>query len=287
MRARTFAIAAMLACVAQARADAVRDSAANALAGTQRVLRVCADPNNLPFSNAAGEGFENRIVALLATELGARVEYTWWAQRRGFLRNTLNAGKCDLVPGIASGLEGVRTTRPLYRSTYVFVTRASLAPPLASLDDPRLHGMTIGVQLVGDDGANPPPAHALARRGLVDNVRGFTVYGDYRDRAPQADIVEAVADGRIDTALVWGPVAAYFAKHASVPLALEPVVPWLDGPQWPMVFDVSMGVRKDDTALRVELDRALEKRRADVDAILAEYGVPRVADPTAADGSPR
>jgi mxaJ protein len=257
-------LACAMACSAQAPA-------------AQRVLRVCADPNNLPFSNAAGDGFENRIVAVLARELGARVEYTWWAQRRGFLRNTLNAGTCDVVAGLASGMEAVRTTRPVYRSTYVFVTRATLAPPLSSLDDPRLASLKLGVQLVGDDGANTPPAHALARRGLVDNVRGFTVYGDYRDPAPQADIVDAVADGRIDAALVWGPVAGYFARRAKVPLALQPVTPWLDGPRSPMVFDVSLGVRKDDAALRLELDRALERQRAAIDAILADYGVPRVA----------
>jgi hypothetical protein len=166
--ARPLLLACAMACSAQAPA-------------AQRVLRVCADPNNLPFSNAAGDGFENRIVAVLARELGARVEYTWWAQRRGFLRNTLNAGTCDVVAGLASGMEGVRTTRPVYRSTYVFVTRATLAPPLSSLDDPRLATLKLGVQLVGDDGANTPPAHALARRGLD---RGEEQVGDEAERGP-------------------------------------------------------------------------------------------------------
>jgi mxaJ protein len=238
-------------------------------------LRVCADPNNLPFSDQARAGFENRIVELLARDLGREVEYVWWAQRRGNLRNTLNAGLCDVVPGVASSLESVRTTRPYYRSSYVFVSHPSLAPPLESLDDPRLATLTIGVQLVGDDGANTPPAHALAARGHVANVRGFMVYGDYRQPSPLAAPVEAVADGRIDAALVWGPVGGYFA--ASHPtLGIRPVTPWLDGPQRPMVFDVSMAVRKDDTTLRRQLDDALQRHRAEVDAVLAQYHVPRV-----------
>jgi len=242
-----------------------------------RVLRVCADPNNLPFSHADGSGLENRIVEILARDLGATVRYTWWAQRRGALRNTLNAGECDVVPGIASSIDMLGTTRPYYRSSYVFVARAgSRWARVASLDDPALHEATIGVQLVGDDGANTPPAHALARRGLHANVRGYTVYGDYADELRQQPIVEAVARGDVDLALVWGPTAGYFARRASQPLALVPVTPWLDGPNAPMVFDISMGVRRDDRALRRELDLALERNAAAIGAVLDEYGVPRV-----------
>jgi mxaJ protein len=238
-------------------------------------LRVCADPNNLPYSNRAGEGFENRIVTLLARDLGATVRYTWWAQRRGNVRNTLDAGDCDVIPGIASGIERVGTTRPYYRSGYVFVTREDRPlHDVATLDDPRLKDATIGVQLVGDDGANTPPAHALSRRGIVDNVRGFTVYGDYADAAPQRAIVDAVGRGTIDVAIAWGPTAGYFAAQQPRPLRLAPVAPWLDGPQWPMQFDISMGVRKDDVALRRQLDRALERHRREIDAILQRYGVP-------------
>jgi mxaJ protein len=250
-----------------------------------RTLRVCADPNNLPFSDSARAGLENRIIELLARDLGAQVEYVWWAQRRGFLRNTLDAKTCDVVPGVASGLERVRTTRPVYRSSYVFVTRADLRPALASFDDPRLASLVVGVPLVGDDGANPPPADALAARGHVANVRGFPVYGDYAKPSPLADAVLAVADGRIDAAVVWGPVGGYFAKQSGVPLTVTPVQPWLDGPQRPMRFDVSMAVRKDDDALRKELDGALQRRRAEVDAVLREFGVPVVdADAIAASG---
>ena len=246
-----------------------------------RELRVCADPNNLPFSHRDGSGFENRIIELVARDLGATVRYTWWAQRRGMLRNTLNAGECDVVPGTASNLEGVATTRPYYRSSYVFVARGD-GPwaEISSFDDPRLPRATIGVQLVGDDGANPPPAHALARRGMQANIRGYTVYGDYGSDAPQKAIIEAVAHGDIDLAVAWGPTAGWFAKQSQVPLSLAAVAPWLDGPQWPMAFDISMAVRKDDRELRRELDRALERHGQQIARILDEAGVPRVATQT-------
>jgi mxaJ protein len=242
---------------------------------TARELRVCADPNNLPFSNAAGQGFENRIVSLLARDLGATVRYVWWAQRRGFVRNTLDAGTCDVVAGIASDVGRVATTRPYYRSTYVFLQRPR-SDPVQSFDDPRLARMTVGVQLIGDDGANTPPAHALARRGLTGNVRGYPVYGDYAGDAPLASIADAVAGREIDLAVVWGPVAGFFAKRADAPLTVTPVSPSLDGPQWPMVFDISMGTRRDDHALRAELDRSLEANQSAITAILVEYGVPLV-----------
>jgi len=251
-----------------------------ACAPRPKVLRVCADPNNLPFSNARGEGFENRLAELVAHDLGRKVEYVWWAQRRGFARNTVKAGRCDVWPGVATQLEMLATTRPYYRSTYVFVTRAD-RPPVSSLDDPYLRTARIGVQLVGDDGANTPPSHALARRGIIGNVRGFTLYGDYSQANPPAAIVQAVDAGDVDVALAWGPLAGYFARRVAHPLRVTPVQPWLDGPQWPMVFDISMGVRKDDLKLRDRLDRVLATRRADIRRLLDAYGVPVVEDPGA------
>jgi mxaJ protein len=244
-------------------------------AAEARTLRVCADPNNLPFSNERLEGFENKIVAVVAEELGANVEYTWWAQRRGFLRHTLNASLCDVVPGMLTGMERLRTTRPYYRSSYVFVTRADEPSP-ASFNDPVLREKTIGVQLVGDDGSNTPPAHALSRRGLVDNVRGFLLYADYSQPNPPARIIEALARGDIDVAIAWGPMAGYFAARAPMPLRVTPVMPEIDGPRLPMVWDISMAVRWEDDALRYEIGAALDRRRADVDAILAQYSVPRL-----------
>ena len=197
-------------------------AAGAAHAQPSHVLKVCADPNNLPFSNRAGEGFENKLAQLVARDLGDTVQYTWWAQRRGYVRNTLGAGDCDLWPGVAAGVDMLQTTEPYYRSTYVFVTRAG-GPKLTGFDDPRLRTLTIGVQMVGNDAQNTPPAHALARRGIIDNVRGFMLYGDYAKPNPPAAIVDAVARGDIDVAVVWGPLAGYFAAREPVSLTLTPV----------------------------------------------------------------
>jgi mxaJ protein len=241
-----------------------------------RVLRVCADPNNLPFSNQAGEGLENRLVQLLASELGAKVEYHWQPQRRGFVRQGLSAAECDLVPGYASAIGRVGTTRPYYRSSYMFVARERKDLP-DGLDDARLHRLRVGIQLVGDDGANSPPAQALARRGIIDNVHGYTVYGDYARASPQAEIIEALRRGDIDVAIVWGPTAGYFGgQGGGAPLPMAPVQPWLDGPLLPMVYEVSVAVRKEDVGLRRELDRALQARHAEVEALLREFRVPLV-----------
>ena len=241
-----------------------------------RVLRVCADPNNLPYSNRAGEGFENRLAELLAADRGARLEYTWWAQRRGFVRNTLQAGACDVVIGVPTRFEPVRTTHPYYRSTYVFTERRDRPSPIGSLDDPRLRDLKIGVQMIGDDFTNTPPAHALANRGLVRNVVGFPVYGDYSQPGPLSAIVTAVDRGDIDAAVVWGPVAGYFARTSAHPLRLTAVTPRSDSPALPFVFDISMGVRAGDAALHAELEQFIARRRPDIDRILDAYGVPRV-----------
>jgi mxaJ protein len=242
----------------------------------QRTLRVCADPNNLPFSNERREGFENELAALVARELGARIEYTWWAQRRGFVRNTLNAGKCDVIMGVPMSFELTLVTRPYYRSTYVFVTRRDARLHVRSLDDTVLRRVRVGVQLVGDDGANTPPAHALARRGVVANVHGYSVYGDYRRPNPPARIIEAVASGAVDVAIAWGPLAGYFAPRQRVPLDVVPVSPQIDLPFLPFVFDISIGVRRGNEPLRAELDQVLRRRRTAVDSILARFDVPRV-----------
>ena len=187
-------------------------------ARTSRLLRVCADPNNLPFTNEREEGFENRIAEVLADELEADVRYTWFAQRRGFIRNTLRAGACDLVMGI--------------------------------------------------------PAHALAARGIIDNVRGYTLYGDYAEPNPPARLIEAVARDEIDVAIAWAPLAGYFAPRQPVALELVPVSPQIDLPFLPFVFDIALGVRRGEDEFRVELERAMAKRRPEIDSILVAYGVP-------------
>jgi mxaJ protein len=246
------------------------------------VLRVCADPNNLPFSDREGRGFENKVVELIARDLGSTVDYTWWAQRRGYVRNTLKADVCDVWSGVASGAEMMTSSRPYYRSSYVFVTRADRALHIASFDDPQLRTLIIGVQMVGSDAMNTPPAHALSRRGIVQNVRGYMLYGDYRQPHPASAIIDAVENGDVDVAVVWGPTAGYFAAQASTPLTIEAVQPWRDGTELPMAFYVSMGVRRGDNALLKRLDDSLERNRAAISAILAEYHVPVLPDVFAA-----
>ena len=239
-------------------------------------LRVCADPNNLPFTNSKGEGFENKIAALLARDLDTRVEYTWFAQRRGFLRNTLSAQKCDVVIGLPVDIDAAWTTRPYYRSTYVFVTRRSRNLHIGSFDDPQLRSLRIGVELVGDDGANTPPAHALSRRGIIGNVVGYSVYGDYRRDSPPSAIIAAVARGDIDVAAAWGPLAGYFAARQPVALDVVPVQPQIDGRFLPQTFSIAMATRRRDTLRHQQLEQFIDRRRHDIDAILAAYQVPRV-----------
>ena len=252
-----------------------QSASAGAPAASPREIRVCADPNNLPFSNAKREGFENRIAELLASDLHAKLTYVWWAQRRGFVRNTMNAGLCDVIIGVPSSFELTRPTIPYYRSTYVFVTRTN-GPRVRTFDDPVLKRVKVGVQIVGDDGAETPPAHALTKRGIVKNQRGFTLYGDYSKPNPPARIMDAVARGDVDVAVVWGPLAGYFATREGVPLRIRPVSPQIDLPYLPFVFDISMGVRKGEDALREELNAFITRRSSEITKILDSYGVPRV-----------
>ncbi len=263
--------AGLAACAAPAASRSPRNRA--------RELRVCADPNNLPFSNDRLEGFENRLAELIGSDLHAKVGYAWRAQRRGFVRNTLTAGACDVMLGVPTGMDPVLTTRPYYRSTYVFVTRADRRLHIRSFNDPILRRLRVGVQIIGNDHTSSPPAHALAERHIIDNVVGYSVFGDYSQPNPPARIVDAVARGDVDAAVVWGPLAGFFASRQKVPLDLVPVSPQVDVPYLPFVFDIAMGVRRGNTGLRDELDGVIERRRADIDRILDEYGVPRVAEP--------
>jgi len=263
---------------------ATTGDAAHAETAAPRVLRVCADPVGLPFSNEKKEGFENRIADVIGKELGANVEYTWWAQRRGFFRNTLQAGSCDVVIGVPVGLDMVRTTKPYYRSTFAFVTKKDRGlGDMRSLDDARLRTLHIGVPLAGDDGANPAPAHALARRGIVSTIHGFPLYAEIGRSVPAA--AEAVARGEIDVAILWGPVAGAAAKKSAVPLVAVPVAEERDG-ETPFTFSIAMGVRKRDAELAAELDRALDRKREAITAILREAGVPLLGAAASTEKTP-
>lgn len=239
-------------------------------------LRVCADPNNLPFSNERGEGLENELAELIAADLGKKVAYTWWAQRRGFIRNTLRTGTCDVVLGIPYSMELVLATRPYYRSSYMFVTRAGSGLDITSFDDPRLRELRIGVHVIGDDYTNAPPAHALGARGIIENVRGYSIYGDYSTPNPPMRLVEAVTSGDVDVAVVWGPLAGW-AKSRGARVEIVPVSPQIDRPFLPFVFDISVGVRRGDDSLRTALDDFLRRRSSDVSRLLERYGFPVVS----------
>jgi mxaJ protein len=235
-------------------------------------LRICAEPDNLPYSNRDRAGFENAIAEVVAAEMGRSVSYTWLANRRGFVRKTLNARECDVIVGVPKDFEPVRTTAPYYASTYVFVFRASDGARVRSFLDPAIRSVRIGVPLVADDMATTPPGHALARVGAVDNVVGYPVDGD----GPQGErIVRAVASGELDVGVVWGPQAGYFARKQTVPLetAVAEAPPALA--RVPFAYSIAMGVRKDDAALADALDVALARRRADIDAILERFAIPR------------
>ncbi|WP_409192711.1 substrate-binding domain-containing protein [Bradyrhizobium sp. RDM4] len=254
------------------------------IAASASELRVCADPNNMPFSNSAELGFENRLAAMIADHLGKQVAYSWWAQRRGFIRNTLKASKCDVVMGVPSTYDLVEPTIPYYRSTYVFLSRQDQHLDVASLLDPRLRKLTIGVHLIGDDGNNAPPAQALGDQGIVDNVRGYSIYGDYRQADPPARLLEAVENREIDVAAAWGPLAGYFAKLSPVPLTVTPI---RDGDRFApqqFQFSVSMGVRKGDHALRDQLNTFIVDHRAEIATLLRDYGVPLVEMSETASG---
>jgi mxaJ protein len=258
--------------------------ATTAAAASDRELRVCADPNNLPFSNKAEAGFENRLATMVAEHFGQQVTYTWWAQRRGFIRNTLKAARCDVVMGVPSGYDLVETTKPYYRSSYVFVTRQDRHLDLSSLLDPRLHHLVIGVHLIGDDGNNPPPAQALGDQGIVDNVRGYSIYGDYRQADPPARLIEAVESGSLDVAAAWGPLGGYFAQHSPVPLTVTPIRDYERFAPQQFRFAIAMGVRKGDDALRDRLNEFIDEHRSEITSLLRSYGVPLVDQPVTVSG---
>jgi mxaJ protein len=234
-------------------------------------LRVCADPNNLPYSNDKLEGFENKIAALFARDLGTTATYTWWPDRRGFIRNTLRANQCDVVMGVPNGYDQVRWTTPYYRSTYAFVFVKEGKFRIRSWDDERLREARIGVI------AATPPADALVKKGLMGNVAAYRLTIDYTTEYP-GKIVDDVAAGTIDLAIVWGPVAGYFAKKAAVPLEVVGVPP-LEGVPVPFTYEISMGVRKRDKDRQEQLEGLLQKYQAQIASILREYGVPLVEGP--------
>jgi quinoprotein dehydrogenase-associated probable ABC transporter substrate-binding protein len=229
-------------------------------------LRVCADPNNLPFSNQAEQGFENRIVRLLADELKRPLTYFWFPQTAGFVRNTLLARRCDLIPGIAAAQETVQSTNPYYRSVYAMVHRAGGIAP-TGLADPRLKTLQLGVI------AGTPPASALAHYGLLGRVRPYHLMVDTRHDAPARQAIEDVASGETDVAMIWGPIAGYFAPRQKVALKVAPLLD-AGAAVVRLDFRIAMGVRHNEPEWKHELNDALQRLQPRIDAMLREYGVP-------------
>ena len=234
--------------------------------GEFKELRVCGDPDNLPFSNRKLEGFENKIAAVIAKELDAALTYFWWPHQRGMIRRTLRADQCDVLISIPEGWDPVLWTKPYYRSGYAIVYPRERGFQVKSLDDPILKQLKIGVYI------NSPPAEALAEKDIVKNVVGYNLLYDYKQDRP-GKIIEDLIAGEIDVAVVWGPVAGYFVKKLNVSY-LE-IVPLQGGdPGTPFTFEFSMGVREGNKALKAQLEQALSKRQAEIRKILEDYGVP-------------
>ena len=235
-------------------------------------LRVCADPQNMPFSNKKREGFDNKIADVIARELGDSVSYAWWPSRRGYLRNTLSAGTCDLVIGVPVGFDPVATSKPYYRSTYYIVSRADKKLGITSLDDARLKKLRVGVNLLDGDYTNTPPAHALSVHGITGaGVVGFP--GFYDEEHQPGEIIDSLAKGNIDVALVWGPIAGWFAKKSGVPMSLT-ALPDSDSADLPFAYSVAIGTRRSDRELRTLIDEILVRKKPEIDKILMEYNVP-------------
>jgi quinoprotein dehydrogenase-associated probable ABC transporter substrate-binding protein len=232
-----------------------------------KVLRVCADPNSLPFSNQAGAGFENKIAELFAKKLGKTIAYTFYPNSTGFVRNTLNAFRCDVIMGMPQGNDIVQGTNPYYRTSYALVTKqGSDLASVTTLEDPKLKGRHIGIV------AGTPPATNLAVNGLMANAKPYPLVIDTRYDAPDVDMMNDLRDGKIDVAILWGPIAGYLAKISEVPMNVVPLVNEKQGP--PMVFRIGMGVRHSDQNWKRALNQLIAENHAEIDRILRDYSIP-------------
>lgn len=239
-------------------------------ASTQsKSLRVCGDPDNLPYSNEKLEGFENKIAAVIASDLGAVPTYAWWPHQRGLVKNTIDAGTCDVIFGVPEGLDPVLWTKPYYHSAYVMAYRKGGGYHLTSLDAPELKRLKIGVY------TNTPVEESLARRGLLDNLTSYSLFFDpIGDRDRPVKLLDDLIAGTVDVAMPWGPLAGYYAKKLNAPIE---IVPLQDEPGVPLSFGISMGVKKGNRELKSQLEASIDRRQADIHSILEEYGVPLMA----------
>jgi mxaJ protein len=271
-----FALAALAAAASGLLSGCTSTQASAEPSAQISALRVCSDPNNLPFSDAHQKGFENKIAEIIGADMQLPVQYAWRVQRsRGYINKTLGSHSCDVLLGVPEGMPQTLTTHPYYRSSYVFVWRKERGLNITSFDDPALRHLKIGVQRFDEDYA--PPAIALVKRNLLPNIVGFGVHDDYSKPEPAADIMRALDGRKIDVAVVWGPLAGYYARQHGNHFAIVPVSPQVDPPGLPFAYDIAMGVRVNDLALRDRVQEALDHHEAEINRVLAQYGVPRVA----------
>jgi mxaJ protein len=248
-----------------------------------KALRVCGDPDNLPFSNSKGEGFENKIAEVIARDLGLTLMYYWWPHQRGLVRNTLRAGACDVLISIPKGYDPVLWTKPYYRSAYVVAQLNTNGRKITSLDDPALKSLKIGAH------AGSPPFDALSERGLAASMVTYPLFFDPRVTDPArrpSKLLEDVVTGEIDVAVAWGPMAGYFAKTSAAKTSMT-LAPLADDPTIPMTYEFSMGVQKGNEALKKQLEEALDRRQTEIAQILNDYGIPLLPlRPAGQAGSP-
>ncbi len=235
----------------------------------RRVLRVCADPSNLPFSGKDQPGFENKIADIVANELGIGVEYTWFPQATGFIRRTLFAKRCDVVIGFAQGDEMVLNTNAYYRSAYALVyPRGKGLDGVDTLSDERLKDKKIGVV------AGSPPGSVINRVGLMGNVRPYQLMVDTRYDNPSQQMIDDLKKGDIDVGVLWGPIAGYYAKKADADFVVQPLLKEGRNPR--MTFRITMGVRQSDAQWKRELNEIIAKKQGEIDKVLLDYGVPLI-----------
>lgn len=230
-----------------------------------KVFRVCADPNNLPFSNQAGDGFENKLAELFAQKLGESTSYTYYPQVIGFVKNTINALRCDVIMGVAVGDTLVQTTNPYYHTTYALVFKPGNGlDGISSLGDARLKGKHLGVV------AGTPPATVLVQDGLMADAKPYPLTIDTRVQSSAHDMIDDIEAGRIDAGVLWGPMAGYYAQHVEPHLAVAPLL----SEHEQMDFRIAMGVRHSDQDWKRKLNKLIAENQPEIERILAQYGVP-------------
>jgi len=238
----------------------------------RKVLRVCSDPANLPFSNEKGEGFENKIAGIIADELKVPVEYTWYPMSTGFEKRTLFAKRCDLIIGYAQGAGEVLNSNAYYRSSYAIVSRKGDGlEDVTSLADPRLKEKRIGIM------GNSPPGLLMVRHGLMLKAKAYSLMKDPRYMNPQLDMIKDIRSGEIDAGILWGPYAGYLSKTEGVALVVSPIASDPDL-STKMTYGIALGVRASDTDWKKQLNTVLQTRRADIDKVLLDFGIPVLDD---------